>query len=811
MADLRRRSWRIGRFSTYIPAVLALAIILFAGIHDESEYRDRHVQAQRAAVETLLHEIRATIEAEVETRLEALQALAGALAAEPEMDRDRFSALASAFAAAPGAFGALSEAGPLVHTRDSDIGAFLDGLAADPPPREPGMRALPGPQGLQLIAYRPLPRLRSEGAEAGWVAARFEVATILADAGLTEAELGIETALTPIVPGEAARRPFFGPERLLEADPVSVVVVLPQGAWRLWGRPDGGWQTPPPSWHVPLLTLLVAGLTLLVAGLILGPMLRNRQLWVKRRRGLEKLRARETELVRLSRRLDLALETSQIGVWSLDFATGRLDWDERTDELYDLDGTGAAPTTETWRRALHPEDRDRAVAEIDAAIAGDGRYRSEFRILLRDGTARHIRATGSVYRARGRRALLVGVHWDVTADVERNVELEAKRREAEAASVAKSQFIANMSHEIRTPMNGVLGMLDLLMGSSLDAEQRERTRIARSSARHLLAVLNDVLDFSKLEARAIRLERTEVDVAALAREVVALFTESARTRGVRIEVEVAPDLPARLLCDPMRLRQVMTNLIGNAVKFTDEGRVEVVLDHLTGEGGGRLEVRVRYTGIGISAEAMERLFERFAQGDASSTRTRGGTGLGLAISRQLVEIMGGEISVDSAEGLGSSFAFSIRAEAAGPAAAELEARRLRILVAEDNATNQYVLRGFLGRAGHVVKIVGNGRHAVAEAATGAHDLVLMDVQMPLMDGLTATRCIRALPGPLSDIPIIALTANAMPGDREAFLAAGMNDHVAKPISTEALFAAIAAQAGAGGAEAAPDRVRRTGS
>jgi CheY-like chemotaxis protein len=365
--------------------------------------------------------------------------------------------------------------------------------------------------------------------------------------------------------------------------------------------------------------------------------------------------------------------------------------------------------------------------------------------------------------------------------------------------VAKSEFLATMSHEIRTPMNGVVGMLDLILRRERDPVQRERAQIAADAARRLLSILNDILDLSKLEAHRITIERVPADVGGLVREVVALMAAGCAERDVDVRASVADEVPPVILCDPERLRQVLINLVGNAVKFTEAGCVEASVGFDAAD-GGRLRVAVRDTGVGIPEAAKPHLFQRFAQVGSDANRLRGGTGLGLAISRQLVELMGGEIAVESVPGLGSTFSFWVPAapSAAVPpareAAAPAELRAMppaRVLVAEDNPTNRYIMGAYLTMLGHTAQMVTGGEAAVAAVAEGAFDLVVMDIQMPGMDGLTAAARIRALEGPAAAIPIIALTANAMQGDREHCLAAGMSDYVTKPVALEALCEAMA--------------------
>ena len=445
---------------------------------------------------------------------------------------------------------------------------------------------------------------------------------------------------------------------------------------------------------------------------------------------------------------------------------------------------------------VHPDDLPDVRGLLAGLTAADGIVLHTHRVRRADGASIWVEGAFHVAERAGEAAIVVALR-DVTERRQRADDLasakeaaERAQRAAEAASEAKSDFIASLSHEIRTPLNSIMGFADLMLDMpDLPDEVQRHAELIRASGSALLTVVSDVLDLSKVEAGAVEREALVFSPAALAQDCIAIVRGYAGTKAIAIRLEIGDDVPARLVGDEARLRQVLLNLLNNAVKFTAQGGVTLRLERV---GGTAAEDTIRFdvvdTGIGIPPSQQHRLFERFSQVDRSIARRFGGTGLGLAICKKLVELMGGTIGVDSQAGTGSTFWFAVtlpRQAEIPPAATEAEpaaSRAGRILVVDDIELNQRLAVALLEAAGHTVDIVDDGALAVAAVACNAYDLVLMDVQMPGMDGVTATQAIRAASGRRGKVPIVAMTADVFPDQVRAFRDAGMDDHIGKPLS-----------------------------
>ena len=521
-------------------------------------------------------------------------------------------------------------------------------------------------------------------------------------------------------------------------------------------------------------------------------------------RDISKGRAIEERLRRDEERWQLVLAANNDGLWDWDARSGEIFHSHRWREILGYDDADSMPS---WETLLHPDDAARVHASVEAYLQHEASaYQEEYRLLARDGCYRWVFARGvAQWNSEGELLRMVGAHTDITTRKEAELalrvqalELADARDKAESAVDAKSHFLATMSHEIRTPLNGVLGMTAMLAETELSTEQLDYLRTIRSSGSALLTVINDVLDFSKIEAGQMELDESDFDLAPLIEECLDLLAGEADRKGLEIAASVDDGVPQRVRGDNGRLRQVLLNLLSNAVKFTHQGEILLSVSRSNSQApGSPLHFSVSDTGIGMSADVCARIFLAFSQADASTTRRFGGTGLGLAISKQLVELMGGEIGVDSREGTGSTFWFTVNLPTASHASRHLVSDRLdgaRILVADDNATNLRIVRHLLESLGADVICVADGFQALSSLLESKKngrkiDLALLDFQMPRMDGLMLTRAIRAQPG-FEHLPIVLLTSMTQRDHFEEAKGLDVQGYLVKPLRNSQLVQTV---------------------
>jgi PAS domain S-box-containing protein len=525
----------------------------------------------------------------------------------------------------------------------------------------------------------------------------------------------------------------------------------------------------------------------------------------------------EQALLLANSQLDAAVRGSNVGIWEVDFPEGTY-FDGRGRFINVWEQLGESPPDRAleataWMASLHPDDRERVVAEIQALLAGPGNdYELGYRARHRDGSYRWMLSRGTIARnASGKAVRVTGSRVDVTELKRIENELRQAKEGAEAANRAKDEFLANVSHEIRTPMNAVLGMTELALDTSLTNDQRQILQTVKSAADNLLRLINDLLDFSKIEAGRLELDLSEFSLRDALGETLRALAVRAEAKGLALVSDIRPDVPDLLLGDAGRLRQILLNLVGNAVKFTDAGEVlvRVAVDGPSEKGKVSLRFTVTDTGIGIPQDKQQKIFRAFEQEDTSTTRKYGGTGLGLTIAARLVALMGGAITVESRPGQGSTFAFTacfkLQAETADHSAAfesqkvdsprdeadHLLTKPLRVLVAEDNEFNAQLIEQLLIRRGHKVSLAQNGREALTLLNESKFNLLILDIHMPELDGFEVVGAIRNWERDTGEhLPVIALTARSRSADRDQCLAAGMDEFLTKPFRADDLWTVI---------------------
>ena len=495
-------------------------------------------------------------------------------------------------------------------------------------------------------------------------------------------------------------------------------------------------------------------------------------------------------------RLQLAYDSIGMGIWEWDFSTQIMTWDDKMLGLYELSKEEFSGKLEQWEAMIHPDDVKNTKYQLNKVLETKSKIDTEFRIVLRNGSIKYIRAGALALTNKvGKPIKMVGVNYDITEKVKIIEGLEEAKKKAELATQAKSEFLANMSHEIRTPMNAILGALQLLKSSVNEERLKSILTNATFSAKNLLTILNDILDYSKIESNKLELENVAFSLNKMLNSVCYELENTATNKGIALRFDVDKACCDTWQGDPTRVHQIVLNLASNAVKFTTEGGVNIKVACLPIHGKDNLCIKVIDSGIGMSKEYQQRIFERFAQADPSTTRKYGGTGLGMSITLNLVKMMGGGIKINSELGKGTSVAVALPLDKKEEDASSQDAKELvtpelsgkRVLVVDDNAINKVVVEAMLEPTNAELITADNGMEAVELANQSHFDLIFMDIHMPVMDGIQANREIKKYN---ADTPVVALTANVMPSDVAHYMEQGFISHLGKPVELEQLYALI---------------------
>lgn len=522
-----------------------------------------------------------------------------------------------------------------------------------------------------------------------------------------------------------------------------------------------------------------------------------------RKKLLEKdFKKRTQELKSKEERIEACWEGSLEGLWDVNLQTNKTVYSNRWKAMLGYKPHEIGNSIEEWSSRVHPDDMPRIKKILDDHLEGKIPYRSQYRIKNKDGQWRWFQCSGqAMWDKNGQPYRLSGGAVDITEIKSIQENLKKQNEKIENLNLSKSNFIANMSHEIRTPMNGIIGMANLLLNTELNQEQQEHTNLILSSSEHLMQIINDILDISKIEAGKIELENIDFNIKKTTKEVIRLMESSAKAKHLNVKLIYPDTVPSNAIGDQGRIRQILFNLINNAIKFSEDCDIEVIFE-LKKQQNNRLlfQISVKDQGIGIAKDKQKTIFNKFSQADVSTTRKFGGTGLGLPICSDLIKLMDGKIAVESAENEGSNFYFTINLGVSNKTPKthnkitkdspkkQLTLKNINILLAEDNSINQKLMTHLLKRYGCSVTPANNGKEAVEQVHKHNFDIILMDCQMPEMDGYEATKAIRKWEDKRqrSSSIIIAVTANALKGDEEKCLAAGMDDYMSKPVNPNKL-------------------------
>lgn len=817
----------MSRRSLYFFTGLLACGLLLAAYVAEHVNQTQHETAVRAAVHNDLGRLRDSLEGNLNSDIQLVRGLISLIALNPDIDQQRLDIAARPLFTGRSQLRNLAVAPGMVirmvypkEGNDKAIGLDYrlvpEQFLAVERARESRQIVLAGPVhlvqgGTGLVARLPVYLHDRSGDEYFWgiISAVIDAEKLFAVSGLYDESLPVEVAIRGKDSEGGQGAVFFGRPELFADDPVLADIYLPSGSWQIAAVPRGGWPTSPDNvWWLRLGFVLIASL-------VLGAFLALARAW--------RLAAKASERAEASRQqLSATLDsTPNIAVQWFDQQGRVVYWNHASTLLYGWTAEEAEGKT-LDELILDPAAAASFLRALQQVLAdGMPAGPSEYRTHNRRGDSIWVESTQFVLPGDGAgERIIVCMEIDITERKLYEAELQQHRQEletqvaartaelaqAKAASGAKSGFLANMSHEIRTPLNAITGMAHLIRRGGLAPEQERRLDRLELASEHLLEIINAILDLSKIEAGQFVLEEIPLAVGSLLSNIHAILSERAQAKGLQFVVETPPPLPA-LLGDPTRLQQALLNYVTNAIKFTSAGsvtlRVVVLARHAESV---TLRFEVQDTGMGIAAETLPRLFTAFEQGDSSVSRQHGGTGLGLAITRKLAQLMGGDAGASSLPGQGSTFWLTVNLKCRlavdsveplvdpdqyAEAALSREFAGSRVLLVEDEPVNREIARGMLDLAGLVTDVAEDGEVALAMFAEHDYDLILMDMQMPRLDGLAATQRIRATARG-AELPIVAMTANAFAEDRERCFAVGMNDFIAKPVKPEILYRSLLA-------------------